>query len=80
MATNLGSGGYWELEWGLTIVDADVADADTLDFQVFYGGAALDQVDITPRIEVSKGVTVFPDSWHAQLSERIRRTTQIVSY
>ena len=69
--TNTGSGGFTEFEWGLTIVDADVDDGDTLDFQIFYNGAALDQVDITPRISVVKGVAVFPDSWFIPFADPV---------
>ena len=55
--TNIASGGFFELEWGLTIVDADVTAGDTLDFRIYAGGAALDDYstfpDSTPRITVA---------------------------
>ncbi len=56
---NLGGGDYNELEFGVTIPAADVADADTLDFRVYYNGAAMDQYDAntTPRIIVSETVS-----------------------
>jgi hypothetical protein len=58
---NLGNGDYFELEFGLTIVDADVSPGNTLDFQVYYNGAAMDSYSHTPRVTVeAQGVTRDP--------------------
>jgi len=53
----LTNGNYTELEFGLTIVAADVAHGNTLDFRVYVNGAAIDTYSYTPRITVSKPVT-----------------------
>ena len=53
---NLSNGDYFEVEFGVTIISGDVADGDTLDFRVYYGGSAMDQYDTnaTPRVEVNE--------------------------
>jgi hypothetical protein len=53
---NIANGNYVELEFGVTIPAADVADGDTLDFRVYYNGAAMDQYDAnaTALVEVNE--------------------------
>lgn len=54
VGANLSNGNYFEVEYCVSIVYADVADADTLDFRVYYNGAAMDSYSVTPRVEVNK--------------------------
>lgn len=49
--------GFFECEFCVYIVDADVADADTLDFRVYDNGSPTDTYTRTPRVTVSKGAT-----------------------
>jgi len=62
VSTNITGNNYVEQEYGLVIIDADVANNDTLDFRVYYNGAAADVYDVTPRITVSKATFVDMDS------------------
>ncbi len=79
LPVNLSAGDFFEIEWGLTIVDADVNDADTLDFRVYYNSAALDVYDITPRVEVNKMAgTTFQATCTAPISFSAGIDTQAI--
>ena len=43
-----------EILFSLTIVDADVADGETIDLRCYNSGVELDAYTVTPRITVSK--------------------------
>lgn len=43
-----------EFVFTLTLIAADVAAADTLDFRILYNGAALSTYTITPRVTITK--------------------------
>lgn len=58
ITANLAAGEYTEYEFGFEIIDADVNNGDTLDFRVYYNGAAMDNYAHTPRISVNK-VTAY---------------------
>ena len=45
--------GFAEFEFSVFIVEADVAEADTLDFRVRNSGAVLDSYAVTPRVIVT---------------------------
>jgi hypothetical protein len=53
---------YTEYLYSLTLVSADLADTDTLDFRVLRNGATVAAYGVTPRITVSK---VVPGSFNA---------------
>ncbi|MFY9316581.1 MAG: DUF6701 domain-containing protein [Burkholderiales bacterium] len=53
---------YTEHLYSLTLMSADLANGDTLDFRVLRNGAAFSSYAVTPRITVSK---VVPGSFNA---------------
>lgn len=53
---------YTEYVYSLTLVSADLANGDTLDFRVLRNGAAIAAYSVTPRITASK---VIPGSFNA---------------
>ena len=61
VSTNISGNNYVEQEYGLVLIAADLADTDTLDFRVYYNGAAADVYDVTPRITVDKTVITYVD-------------------
>lgn len=63
VGANLSNGDYFEVEYCVSIVYADVADADTLDFRVYYNGAAMDSYSVTPRVEVNKTVAFLTQAY-----------------
>ena len=52
IGTNLTNGDFFELEYGLTIIQGDVNEDDTLDFRVYTATSAFDTyaTNATPRI------------------------------
>lgn len=49
------AGQFTEYLFALTVVSADTADADTLDFRLLRDGSTLDTYTVTPTITVSDG-------------------------
>lgn len=45
---------FTEFEFGITVISADVANGDTLDFRVYRATAALNAYTVTPRLTVVK--------------------------
>lgn len=54
LGKNVTSGEYTEFLYTLTVLDADVANFDTLDFRVLRDGSVIDTYTVTPRITVVK--------------------------
>lgn len=51
----LESSNFTELLYSITLVAAELADTDTLDFRVLKNGAVLDAYNVTPRITADAG-------------------------
>lgn len=56
-SVGVSASGTTELVYTITILNADVVNGDTFDFQALYAGTALNY-SVTPRITISKAISI----------------------
>jgi len=77
------TGNYTELEYGLVIVDADVAYNDYFDFRLLAAGAALQSYLVTPRLKINVTFNVPTGSYTltgSAAAKKLGRVTTAGSY